>query len=523
MVISFLGWSLLAEACTVIVAGKDATVDGSVIASQTADGWYDSNLRVVAAARHGVDEKTSIYVDTLGDDGKIPVKVGEIDEVTNTYKYFHTGYSSFNEHQLSICESTIGQKDELKTFRPEAKAIMTVEQLSILALQRTTKARDAVKLIGNLAEEYGFLGSCSNEGEALAIADTREVWIMEIMSVGFDWTPESGKPGVIWVARRVPDDHVAVIANASRIGVIDPEDNINFMYSSNYMDPAIKSGWYDPDSKVPFNWSEAYSPSWGAWTPSSMWVRSRVFYIYHKLAPSIVEDPYAELKSYPFSFKTRKPVSVKTVVALFRSTLDGTPFSMENSKEWFIAGVNGELKKSDLATPFPDRDIRKLLNIPYARPVAARTSYSFVSQSRSWLPDAIGGVMWFSLGVPHFSCYVPIYAGVDSILSNWNNFDRSIFNSLSARWCINLAGDMVNRRYQKAIKDLRRFRDPMEKSFFNKQSANEKKALNFYNESPEKCSSFLSDMVREDMKKVLDNYWIFCQEAIARYTGSNLW
>jgi dipeptidase len=509
--------------CTVVVAGKGATVDGSVIASQTADGWYDSNIRYVPGKKHGSGESTPIYLNLLGEDDRKPVKIAEIPEVEETYGYFRTGYSSYNEHQLAIAESTIGQKDELKAFYPDTKSIMTVEQLSILALQRTRTARDAIRLIGEMAERYGFLGSCAYEGESLAIADTDEIWILEIMSVGYDWSPDSGCPGAIWAARRVPDDHVAVIANASRIGVVDPDDGEHFMVSENYMDPAVSNGWYDPASNAPFNWTEIYSPGYGPWSPSSMWVRSRLFCIYSDLAPSIRWDPYGELRSYPFSFKPESPVSVSDVFDIFRSRLQDTPFSMEDNQAWLVPGVNGELVKSELATPVPDRATRFLLNIPYSRPIAARTSYSFVAQNRNWLPDPVGGIMWFGMGLPLFSCYVPIYAGVTDTADSWRTFEADFFDPASARWCVSLASDLVNRRYQRAMKDLVLFRNPLEKSFMGSLLLVDKEAVELYERSPEKCSSYLTELTVDRMEGVRDGYWRLCRELIAKYNGNKFW
>lgn len=516
-------WGTAAAACTVIVAGRDATVDGAVIASQTADGWYDSNLRYVPGQRYEPGEMASVYLNLLGEDDRKPQRIGEIPQVEETYGYFRTGYSSYNQHQLAIAESTIGQKDELKAFYPESKAIMTIEQLSIFALQRTRTARDAIRLMGELAERHGFLGSCANEGEALGVADPEEAWIFEIMSVGYDWTPESGRPGAIWAARRVPDGHVAVLANASRIGEIHPEDTANVMVSSAYMEPAIRFGWYDPSSGEPFNWTDAYAPGTGGWSPSSLWVRGRVHAIYRELAPSTAWDPYGELRTYPFSFKPERLISVQDVMALFRSTLEGTPFAMEENRAWYVPGDNGELMKSDLATPFPDRATRTLLNIPYARPVAARSSWSFVSQSRSWLPDAVGGVFWVGLGLPHFTCYVPVYAGVTDIAESWRNFDAGLFDERSTRWCVNLAGDLVNNRYQRAIRDLKEFRDPVESRFFDEQAEMEHRALDLYGVSEEDCSRYLTGTTLERMDAVHDEYWRFCRELIARYTGNKLW
>ncbi len=130
----------------------------------------------------------------LGDEPLPPMELGRIPQAPETYAYFRTAYSCFNEHQLAIGESTIGQKDQLKTFPGEGGAILTVEQLMIIALERCKTAREAVLMIGSLAERYGFLGSCANDGESLSLSDPSEAWIMEILGAGFDWQPGT-RPG----------------------------------------------------------------------------------------------------------------------------------------------------------------------------------------------------------------------------------------------------------------------------------------------------------------------------------------
>ena len=511
------------DACTIVAVGRDASVDGSVINSHTADGWfYNSNIKVIPGENFEKGSVAAVFLNLLGDEG-VPRRIAEIPQVDQTYTYFQTGYSCFNEHQLSISESTIGQKDELSTFKREAGAIMTVEQLEIFALQRARTAREAIQVIGDLAEKYGFLPSCSNQGECLVIADPEEVWVFEIFSVGFDWSLGDPGSGAIWAASRVPDDEVVVVTNSSRIQKLDLSEPEWFMASSNYMEPALKNGWFDPLGKEPFNWQKAYSPSTGYWSLSSMWQRERLHYIYKTLCPSRQWDPYAETENYSFSLKADKKLSVRDIMEILRSPLEGTPFNMEDNSAWIVQDVNGDSVRSELATPFPGRATRQILNIPYHRPVAARSSYTFVSQSRSWLPDWIGGVLWFAPGRPHISCYVPIYAGALDIPESWQNFDPDVFSPDSARWAITLADDLVNRRYQLAIKDLENVRDPLEKDFFDSQQKVEKKALELYNLSHNRCSDYLSSYVEDCMNRVEKSYWKLCFFLIPKYTSDRCW
>lgn len=193
--------SMNSFSCMDVIVGKDATVDGSVMTSHTVDGWYDSdlNIRVVPGQKFPEGAMADVYWGLVREEVNQPKKIGEIPQVAETYTYFHDAYSHGNEHQLLIGETTIGVKEEIKTFLGE-KAIMTIEQLEAFALQRAKTAREAIKVIAELAETYGFLGSCIENGECLTITDPNEAWVFEIFPVGIGWDPASGKPGAVWAA-----------------------------------------------------------------------------------------------------------------------------------------------------------------------------------------------------------------------------------------------------------------------------------------------------------------------------------
>jgi dipeptidase len=509
--------------CTDIVAGKDATVDGSVITSHTADGaFYDARVRIIPGRTHEKGETASVFWNITNEEYGPAVKIGEIPQVEKTYSYFHVGYPFMNEHGVAIGETTIGQKEELKTFRPDARAIMTVEQLEVFGLQRGKTAREAIRVMGDLAEKYGFLPSCGSEGECLTVTDSEEAWIFELRSTGMMWTPESGKPGAIWVAQRVPDDMVVVVPNMSRIQEIDPDDKDNFMVAEGYRQFAIDMGWYDPEGDEPFIWQRAYSPLTGNddWALSSMWVRNRLHTIHKILAPSQEWDPNAETMSYPFAIKPEKKVSVADVMEMLRSHMTGTPFDMYEDGAWYVR--DGEkCVKSPLATPFPNRDVRRLLGIDYNRPVSKwDCAYSFVSQARSDVPDVMRTILWFGYDNPHTSCYVPIYNGVTDTKESWRTFDREQFSLESAQWGFILSDELVNHRYGDAMADLKAVRDPMEKGFFDRIAEVDAEAVKLYKESPEKARKYLTDFTLECMDQVERAWWGLNWNLITKYNNN---
>ena len=495
-------------ACTVIVVGPKASADGSAITSQTADGVFDSNITVIRGRAFPPGARAEVFWNLSGQSPAPPVKIGEIPQVRQTYTYFHVGYPFMNEHQLALGESTISQHGELQTTRGK-KAILTIEQLQVLALQRTKTAREAIRIMGALAEKYGFLGSYQRNGESLSIADPKECWVFEILSVGSGWDPQSGKPGAVWAAGRVPDDHVFCMANISRIREIDLSRPDYFLACRNYRQPAIDNGWYDPKSGKPFIWQEAYTPRKGGWSLKSPFIRNRLYMFHKTVAPSGNWPVDKNITDYPFSIQPEKKVKVQDVIALMRSTFKGTPLDTEADPGW---------RKSRLATPFPSSELQKLLQVKYNRGIAVRDcSHGFVSQSRAWLPDPIGGVAWFYLDNPHTSCFVPIYAGVDRFPDSWRVHDRRKFSRNSARWAFAQADNLVNRRYQDVMRDLKRIRDPLEAELFAGQSAFEAQSLQIHKRSPLEAGKVLTDYTNRCMRRAEKAYWDLIDVLIAKY------
>jgi dipeptidase len=517
--------------CTVIAVGKKASADGSVMVSHT--GCCDEcRVHVVPAQTFKKGTLAPVYYGLqdvrkpLDNYGEV---IGYIPQVEKTYAYLHTGYPHINEHQLAIGESTISQREELKTDRKTNRQIMTIEQAMLFALQRCKTAREALELITSLMEKYGFLPSCVNDAEAVAIADPNEVWILEIFSVGPGWIPESGKPGAIWAARRMQDDHVTIIPNWSIIKEIDLA-NPDFKASKNYKEVAIEHGWYNPKSGKPFIWQEAYSPLPREWAIGRFWL------FYSRVAPHFKKWPNKELTGpfkgydayhqyiepisfYPFSVKPEKKLSVKDVIAFQRSVFEGTIYDMTADIDWYVSDGKGGMSKSPLATPFPTKEMRKLLDITWRRNVS-RGGYGMVAQLRSWLPGPIGGVYWFYLDNQYVSTYVPIYAGVQEISSLYKTYNPDEFDENSARWIIDLVDNLLYLKWQEAIKDLRAVRNPLEAGFFEKQADIELKALELYKKEPALAKKFLTNYTNECVERTMEMYRKLGRLLITKYTNN---
>lgn len=528
------GTSSTLISCTIIVAGKKATTDGSVIVSHS-DAGPDCRIRVIPRMKFPKGAMTPVYwgiqdpqqpLDSYGD------TLGFIPQVEETYQYIHSAYSHINEFQLAIGESTMSQRDELRVERDNGKQIMTVEQAMVFALQRCKTAREALSLITHLMDTYGFLPSCGPESECLAIGDKNEVWVLELFSIGPDWDPASGKPGALWAAQRLPDEHAAMIPNWSIIGEINLADTNSFRASSNYQQVAIDHGWWDPESGKEFVWKEIYPPVLREWATSRFW-------LFHALyAPDLrdlpdrwTKDPFKgddqytqfvePLSIYPFSIKPNKLLSVPDVMAFQRSTFTGTIYDKEMAPGWYIPSDSGTLERSVLTTPFPTIETRKLLKINRRRNVArARGEYGMVAQLRSWLPDAIGGIYYVYVDNAFTSAYVPIYAGVSDVAECYKRWDREKFDENSIRWCVDFVDNLLYLRWQDAVKDLHAVRDPFEQQFFDDQAAVDTKAVELLSKSPEKGKAYLTTVTIDRMNQVHKMFQDLRITLIEKYTNN---
>ena len=239
-----------AENCTSIMVGRMASTDGSVMTSHTCDGRYRTWLEVVPAMKFERDTVHPVYWGTLfteeaWDMTNVTLK-GEIPEVKSTFAFLSTAYPCLNEKQLAIGETTIYGKQDLIN----KDGLFLIEELEKIALQRCTTARQAIALIGSLAEQYGY----GDMAECITIADPEEVWQLEIAGSG------PGKPSALWVAQRIPDDHVGIAANIPRISDVNFRDPDHFMTSTDLRKRAKDLGYWD--GKDPFKFYKIGRASW---------------------------------------------------------------------------------------------------------------------------------------------------------------------------------------------------------------------------------------------------------------------
>jgi dipeptidase len=225
------------------------------------------------------------------------------------------------------------------------------------------------------------------------------------------------------------------------------------------------------------------------------------------------------LSIYPFSVRPEKKLSVRDVIAFQRSLFEGTIYDMTADPNWYIPDGQGSMKRSPLATPFPTRDMRELLDITYRRMVP-RTGYGMVAQLRSFLPDAIGGVYWLYLDNPYISDYVPIYTGIQEISPLYMTYDPDNFDEGSARWSIDFVDNLLYLKWQEAIKDLISVRDSLEQQFFSAQPEIEQQALKLHQEDPVGVKEYLTNYTQDCMEKTVRMYHDLRNRLISKYTNN---
>ena len=452
--------------CTNLIVGKLASADGSVICTYNCDSFgFLQPLDWFAAGKHAPGEQLAIR----GWGPQSPVHyVAQAD-----YTYGVVGL--MNERQVTIVETTWGGRDELA----RSEGALDYFTLMHLALQRSATAREAIEVMHNLVQEYGYSAS----GESFAVCDKDEAWIMELIGKG------PGRKGAVWVARRVPDDCISAYANASRIrkfpqakkidkkkgfGIVEGE----CMYSADVISFAREMGWYEgPDAD--FSFREAYGPldfSAIRYCEARVWSFFRHHYDKEKMdayLPFI--NGHTEIcDELPLWIKPDKPLSVRDVMADMRDHYEGTALDM-----------TADVSAGPWASPYRNQPVNyeapdgtKMFR---ERPIGCQQSgMTMVCQMRSFLPDEVGGVTYFNMDDATMVAYVPVYCSINRVPEPFRRENNNIreFSFDSAFWMNNWVANMVYPRWSAMIGDLREAQSELEDFYAADQPEVEKHVAN---------------------------------------------
>ena len=434
--------SVQTDACTNILVTKGASADGSCLVSYAADSHQlYGELYFHPAADWEKGSMLDIYE---WDTGKY---LGQIPQVRHTWQTV----GNMNEHQLIIAETTYGGRPELY----DSTGVMDYGSLIYVALQRAKTAREAIEVIVDLANTYGY---CSS-GESFSIADKDEVWVMDLIGKGMKMVKgKNVNKGIVWVARRVPDGYICAHANQSRISTFPLKDKKNCMYAPDVISFAREMGYYDgPDEE--FSFCDAYNPlNFGgmrgcearAWSAFNILCDGR--FVFEDEEGNLVEHDayeyidyamgYDKSKRFPLFVKPSEKISVKDLADVMRDHYEGTPMDMTQD-----IGAGGN------ALPYRWRP----MDFEYEgktytneRAIATQqTGFWFVGQSRSWLPDLIGGIIWFGTDDAATSYLTPIYTNVTEVPECFAEGNGSMveYSPTSAFWMCNRVANACYRMY----------------------------------------------------------------------------
>lgn len=546
--------------CTSIGVGYLAMADGSAVATHNDDcnecdirvthvparDWIEGNKRPIFITRppyprylESVDNNIhgSEYLIGTEDSSIYPwtemKPVFFIPQVAHTYAYTLGNYALQNEKQLSMGESTCaGRFFTTSAYVPApntGKARVDVNTLMEVAMERCSTARCAIQTMGDLATTYGFYGNDpGNEGagEAVMIADSvSETWVFHVSS---DDTGESA----VWIAQRVPDDHITVVPNQFIIREVNLDDHDNYMASANIYDVAIRNNLWKPESGSPFNYLNIYG--WDIGSEGYLLTR-RTWRVFTLASPNIQLNPLTDSfgsfgygpdgkNPYPFSVKPEKKLTLTDIMKMTRDTFEGTPFDLSVG---LAAGPFGDVMRYEAmpSTIDPTNGIiypnESSVGLIHERPISLyRTVYASIAQARKSLPDSIGAVVWIAPYAPHHSSYVPVYAIADQTPSGISKGTQYKLTKSTNYWVHSIVGNYLSRWYKYTIEDVRHLQQTLQEDIQKKQFETEEKALNLFLSSSDSLNDvklLLTDFHEKTTSHVREQWWDFFWVMVGKY------
>ena len=423
------------HACTNVLVTKGASTDGSNMISYAADSHQLYGELYFAPA--GIWNEGDMRQINEWDTGKY---LGLIPQTARTYQRV----GNMNEHQLIIAETTYGGRPELE----DPKGIMDYGSLIYVALERARTAREAIDVIVELANTYGYYSS----GESFSIADKEEVWVMDLIGKGPD------NKGIVWVARRVPDGYICAHANQARISTFPQNDPENCIYAPDVITFAREKGYFNGEDKD-FSFCDAYAPldfsgmrgcEARAWAAFNILCDGKFTFI-DENGNEVTRnaDEYLDYamgwdktKRFPLFVKPSRKISLKNVADVMRDHYEGTPMDMTQD-----IGAGGNALPYRWRPMGFEHDGKEYIN---ERAIATQqTGFWFVGQSRGWLPDEIGGVNWFGCDDAATSYLTPIYTSTYEVPECFRvgNGNMITYSPTSAFWMTNRVANACYKAY----------------------------------------------------------------------------
>ena len=469
-------------ACTNFLITKGATKDGSTMISYSADSHVlYGELYYWPAMKYKAGTMMDVYE---WDTGKY---MGKIEQAAVTYSVV----GNMNEHQLAIGETTYTGREE--TVNPDA--IIDYGSLIYISLQRAKNAREAIYTMVKLTEKYGY----ASTGESFSISDPNEVWIMDLIGKG------PGKKGMAFVARRIPDGYISGHANQARITTFPQADgktsiksseidkiynpDVETVYADDVVDVARGFGWYS-GSDAGFSFSDAYAP---VNFSAARFCEARVWAGFNTVSSTMGQYlDYAMghnlSNRFPLWIKPDRKLDLDDVKRMMRDYYQDTPMDMTKD---IGAGPYGCTVRWRPMTWSVD-------GVGYVHERAAstqQTGFSFVAQSRSWLPDPVGGILWFGVDDTFYTVYTPMYCGMTAVPHSFavGNGDIMTYSATSGFWTFNEVTNFVYSRASVMTPDLQAKQKELEQKYMTEITEVDKTASALFKKSPKKAIAYLTD------------------------------
>jgi len=537
--ILWLSVANISNACTNLLISRGATTDSACYISYAADSHtLYGELYYWAAADHTVPSFMDIYE---WDTGKF---LGKINQIAHTFNVV----GNMNEYQVAIGETTFGGLDSLQS---QPAATIDYGSLIYIALQRSKTAREAIKVMAELVAQYGY----ASEGESFSISDPNEVWIFEMIGKGKPYIPLSqvvkknakklDSKGAVWVAVRIPDGCISGHANHARINFFTPENlktsvssknldkifipTVEFIYAADVISFAREKGYYN-GKDADFSFSDVYNPIWDANGKMKdygglRFCEARVWSAFRRVNKDM--DKYFSYINgdskdrMPLYIKPDNKLSLKDVIALMRDHFEGTPYDM-------TLGVGaGPFKCPYRWRPmewkaFNGKDTLEYL---HERAVSTQqTGFSFVAQSRRYLPNPIGGILWFGVDDTYSTVYSPMYCGITKVPDTFREGNGSIteFTWNSAFWVFNWVANYAYSRYSDMIVDIKKKQSSMENNYMEMVQAYDLKASNLYKTSPQQAIEMITQFSTQQGDKTTKEWEKLGQYLLVKYMDGNV-
>ncbi len=480
-----------AHACTNYIVTKGASADGSVMFSYAADSHLlYGELYHWPAGNWPEGTMMDVYE---WDTGKW---LGKIKQAPVTYNVV----GNTNEHQVGIGETTYGGRAELQH---QDKAVVDYGSLIYIALQRSKSAREAIRVMTSLVAQYGYY----SEGESFSITDKNEAWILEMIGKGQD------DKGAVWVARRIPDGYVSGHANQARITTFPLADgkksitdeqmdklfnkDIECVYAHDIIQFARDKGYYTGKDKN-FSFSDTYAP---VDFEGARFCEIRVWTMFNKVSDGMdkywdyvkgdvkhdKETGYATNRM-PLWVKANHKITLHEMMNFMRDHLEGTELDMSK-----------DVGAGPFHLPYRWRHLTwKVDGVEYCNERATatqQTGFSFIVQSRSWLPDAIGGIIWWGVDDASGTVYMPMYGSITKAPENFavGNGSMMVWSETSGFWIFNQVENFAYTRWDAIHPEIEKIQQKMENDFIEFTPAVDKGAMELYAQNPEKAVAYLTN------------------------------